>query len=352
MRDPILSIIIPVYNCEAYLAAAITSILKQPNKNFEIIIVDDGSKDASGTIADRFSAQYENVQSFHIPNSGVSAARNLGIQKAKGQYIGFLDADDVLCKDVYTNELCSALAEGIYDIVSFSYFVSTENLQFGRSHLAIAGLFPRNHENYLRQTLKHFSSYLYRRNMFTENIRFPEGFRFSEDVAFLFLISRNAGHIMQYSQHWFIHRMNASSVMHSINSSDHILNDMIGVWEWCKAQCITDEDRNACNGNIFLNMIEYIQSSCAYNVDVNTILHNVNHNEPFKKAMENYGHFWVSPEYADLYREFLQNPHRIWRKYRVIGLLHNLARRLSWTALGNAINRVFRYRQPLAEFVP
>ena len=257
-----------------------------------------------------------------------------------------------MCKDAYTDEICSILTQEMYDIISFSYFVSTENLKYGRRCSTEAGLFLRDHKEYLRQTQKHFSSFLYHRNLFTENIRFPEGIRYSEDVAFLFLVSRSARHIMQYGKSWFIHRMHTASVMHAINSSDYILKDVVEVWEWCKANCATDDDRNACNSNIFLNVVEYIQSSCAYGLSGDTIVHNVESNKPFNKAMEHYGHFWMSREYNELYNEFMQDPCKIWKKYRMIGCLHNLARKLSWTRLGSKLNRIFRYRQGLAEFLP
>lgn len=89
--------IIPVFNGEKYLAQAIESILCQPCKEFEIIVVDDGSTDSSLAIAESYTSQ--NVRVIHKGNGGVSSARNLGIKSCQTPYIGFLDADDVMCKN-------------------------------------------------------------------------------------------------------------------------------------------------------------------------------------------------------------------------------------------------------------
>jgi glycosyltransferase involved in cell wall biosynthesis len=94
---PLVSIIMPVYNAERYLAQAIESVLKQTWQNIELIIVIDGSKDQSATIAKTY--QTKNIQVLEQENLGASAARNKGIRAAKGQYFQFLDADDILQED-------------------------------------------------------------------------------------------------------------------------------------------------------------------------------------------------------------------------------------------------------------
>ncbi|MCH5296590.1 MAG: glycosyltransferase family 2 protein [Ruminococcus sp.] len=98
------SIIIPVYGCEKYLNACVQSVLNQKGShNYEIILVDDGSKDRSGEIADKLAEQYEQVKTVHKKNNGVSSARNRGIQEAKGKYILFIDADDTVDENYLEN---------------------------------------------------------------------------------------------------------------------------------------------------------------------------------------------------------------------------------------------------------
>jgi len=97
MYNPLVSIIIPVYNAEKYLDESICSAINQTWKNIEIIIVDDGSADQSLNIALKYQA--ENIKVFHQENKGASAARNEGLSEANGDYIQFLDADDLLSAD-------------------------------------------------------------------------------------------------------------------------------------------------------------------------------------------------------------------------------------------------------------
>lgn len=95
-----ISIIIPVFNVENYLPKMINSILSQQIRDFEIILIDDGSTDSSGKICDNYSKQHKNIHVIHQYNRGASFARNKGITLAKGKYIFFLDADDELRKNI------------------------------------------------------------------------------------------------------------------------------------------------------------------------------------------------------------------------------------------------------------
>jgi len=98
MKD-LISIIIPVYNAEKYLEKCIESILVQTYKEYELILVDDGSKDNSGKICDAYAEKDGRIRVIHKKNAGVSAARNTGIENAKGEFIAFVDSDDWLEKE-------------------------------------------------------------------------------------------------------------------------------------------------------------------------------------------------------------------------------------------------------------
>lgn len=93
---PLLSIIVPVYNVEQYLEECINSLLSQTYKNLEIILVDDGSKDNGGFVCDQYAIRFSQIRVVHQENSGLSAARNSGIQIADGEYIAFVDSDDLV----------------------------------------------------------------------------------------------------------------------------------------------------------------------------------------------------------------------------------------------------------------
>ena len=94
----LISIIVPVYNVENYLKECIDSILRQEFRDYEIILVDDGSKDDSGKICDEYGKKYSFISVIHKKNGGLSDARNFGLKIAKGEYILFIDSDDYIAK--------------------------------------------------------------------------------------------------------------------------------------------------------------------------------------------------------------------------------------------------------------
>lgn len=101
MIEPLISVIIPVYKVERYLDRCVQSVLMQTYKNIEIILVDDGSPDSCGAKCDRYATEHKNVFCIHKPNGGLSSARNVGMQNAHGDYIGFIDSDDWIADDMY-----------------------------------------------------------------------------------------------------------------------------------------------------------------------------------------------------------------------------------------------------------
>ena len=95
MPDIKISIIVPVYNSEKYLPETAQSILKQSFSDFELILVDDGSKDGSGKICDQLAAKDTRIKVIHKTNGGICSARNAGLKEAAGEYIAFCDNDDI-----------------------------------------------------------------------------------------------------------------------------------------------------------------------------------------------------------------------------------------------------------------
>lgn len=101
--NPKISIIVPVYKVEKYIHKCIDSILAQTFTDFELILVDDGSPDNCGKICDEYAKEDSRIVVIHKDNGGVSDARNIGISRANGEYIGFVDSDDYIDKDMYKN---------------------------------------------------------------------------------------------------------------------------------------------------------------------------------------------------------------------------------------------------------
>lgn len=111
-----ISVVVPIYNVENYLEQCLNSLLKQTLKNIEIILVDDGSPDNSGIIADEYAKKYNNIKVIHQKNSGLGPARNTGILHASGEYVGFVDSDDWVEGSMYNNLLVKA-RESSADVV-------------------------------------------------------------------------------------------------------------------------------------------------------------------------------------------------------------------------------------------
>lgn len=99
--DVTLSIIVPAYNAVNYLEACIDSIMASIYQDFEILLVDDGSTDGTSVLCDQLAERYNKITVFHTENRGLSMARNLGIEQAKGKYIGFVDSDDLITPHMY-----------------------------------------------------------------------------------------------------------------------------------------------------------------------------------------------------------------------------------------------------------
>lgn len=104
-----ISVIVPAYNLESYIARTLDSILAQTYSDIEVIVIDDGSQDGTGAIIDYYAERFpETVYAHHIPNGGVTHARLTGVEKAKGEWIGFVDGDDVIEPDMYERLLRNA----------------------------------------------------------------------------------------------------------------------------------------------------------------------------------------------------------------------------------------------------
>lgn len=122
------SIIVPIYNAQKYIKACLNSILRQTYRDFELFLVDDGSRDASGRICDHYAKKDKRITVYHRENAGVSAARNFGLAHATGKYILFVDADDTIEPDMLAG--CVQLAEkngAELVICSFRYYMTDDD---------------------------------------------------------------------------------------------------------------------------------------------------------------------------------------------------------------------------------
>lgn len=112
-RPILISVIVPIYNIVEYLPRCVNSIRRQTYRNLEIILVDDGSTDNSGALAEKMALEDKRIRVFHKENGGSSSARNLGLSKAGGDYIGFVDSDDYIEPEMYERLLAAILEENL-----------------------------------------------------------------------------------------------------------------------------------------------------------------------------------------------------------------------------------------------
>lgn len=128
---PLLSIIVPIYNVEKLLSRCIDSILAQTFRDFELILVDDGSPDACGKICDEYAEREKRIRVIHKKNGGLSDARNAGLEIASGKYIGFVDSDDFVRPQMYEKMLDIAHETGAEIVACGIEYVDEDNCSSG-----------------------------------------------------------------------------------------------------------------------------------------------------------------------------------------------------------------------------
>ena len=124
--DKMISVIVPIYNVEKYIEKCLFSIMQQTYKNIEVLLIDDGSTDQSGKIAKKFSEQDTRYIYIHKENGGLSSARNEGLNRAKGDFVYFLDSDDWIAEK-YLEQLVDAFDE-LTDVIIGKYKLDDETI--------------------------------------------------------------------------------------------------------------------------------------------------------------------------------------------------------------------------------
>lgn len=128
MQNELISVVVCVYNGEKYLARCLDSLINQKYKRIEIVLVDDGSTDMSGSICDEYAKKDDRVRTIHQPNRGLAGARNVGIRESCGEYLAFCDADDVVT-EYYIENLYTALKETNADMSVCAYKYCKNNYE-------------------------------------------------------------------------------------------------------------------------------------------------------------------------------------------------------------------------------
>ena len=254
MSNPAISLVMPVYNVENFLSKALTSVENQTFKDFEMIIVDDGSSDKSYEIAEEFCSKNPNFKLIKQENSGPAAARNTGVMHCKGEYIAFMDSDDYLEKN-FLEELYKLAKKTGADITccNFNMYFPNKNLKIYMPFNSLPGVYTKSKA--LRKLILDVSVHyfiwnkLYKRELFMErNIKFDD--MYFEDISTSPRLFYFAKTVAFTSKALYNYTMRENSILHSINAKK--VNDYIKALGIIKSFLEENNDYEKYSGHVWI----------------------------------------------------------------------------------------------------
>lgn len=250
-----ISVIIPVFNCEKCVEHSIRSVLCQTMKELEVICIDDGSTDTSAQLIKQIQAGDERVILFHQENQGAGPARNMGIQRARGKYVAFLDADDY-----YMDPMALEIMFDICEAQKVPVCVSRNMYRIEDERERISELFAKETSNQILknedyQNDYNYQSYLFLRKILTENsIYFPPYRRF-QDPPFLVKVSYIAGEFAVADTCLYAYRVSEVSVRYNVDKVCDLLQGLIDNLDFAKQHGLDI---------LFRNTVERLEYEFAY----------------------------------------------------------------------------------------
>lgn len=230
---PYISIIVPVFNTVDFLERCVKSLCSQTWSNIEILLIDDGSKDGSGAVCDKMASLDDRITVIHQDNGGLSAARNVGINLARGEYLAFVDSDDwIHPRFIETLYECSTAHSCKMSICGMQKTTGTPTISFVNN---VVDVLPRDQAipRMLRGEWVSAWGKLYHRSLF-DNIRFPEG-RNNEDYAILIYLFELCDAICYVPDILYYYFIREGSITRS-PLNDHSFDELFNgheIWEHC-----------------------------------------------------------------------------------------------------------------------
>ena len=263
--EPLVSIVIPVYNVSCYLPQCLDSVVSQTYRRLEIILVDDGSTDDSGSICDQYAKRDNRIQVIHSENRGLATARNIALEKVRGEYISFLDSDDWAEPQLIEILLRAVLLTGS-DIVSARYC-----LEYVGKTVHPSAAKEHSHTYRGEDILSAFAecrfgnmvwNKIYRAECFKE-IRFPDGQNY-EDVSIVWKLmmipAKNDGAVTALSDELFHYRVRVSSISHTWT-----VDNVIDSWRAYRAKYeILSDHQEKLLAECFTQIMRMWVSFCSY----------------------------------------------------------------------------------------
>lgn len=256
-----ISIVIPVYNVERYLRRCVDSVIAQTYANIEIILVDDGSTDASGDICEEYAGKDVRIKVIHQENGGLSSARNTGIEEAKGEYLTFIDSDDFVDRR-YAGRLYELIQEYGADI-SIAGFVKFKKFS-GIKTKAIKNPSVREYDGisaisdmWYQKTIPNFAwAKMYKRKLF-EGIRYPVG-KLYEDLGTTYRLFYKARRIVYSAEPLYFYFQRSDSIMNEkfrMEKMDRILVSR-ELLDWSRSCCPALTD--AAGARFFISNVQVL----------------------------------------------------------------------------------------------
>lgn len=227
---PFLSIIVPVYNVEPYLAECLNSILAQTFTDFEVLLIDDGSTDGSSALCDKYVRKDRRFHCFHKKNGGLVSARQAGFRHVTGKYVTFVDSDDWISPVMY-EKTCGAAKETDADIICCNYTSVAPDRKIERRDFCAPGLYDKTRltdEIYPQMLLSgsffHFGvspslcNKIFRRSLLEKHIfHVPLSVKLGEDGLVTYPCLLNAGSVRFLSDSLYYYRSNGDSLTHTMD---------------------------------------------------------------------------------------------------------------------------------------
>ncbi len=222
---PLISVIVPVYNVEDYLEKSVKSILAQTYDNLEIILVDDGSTDSSGSLCDAYAEKDSRIKVIHKENGGVSSARNAGLDAARGELVGFVDSDDTALPNMFERLLQNMKDTGS-DISICNIFYCGAQEGDGAKDTGEEKFMTFSAEDAISAMLmrKHFTSSVYNKLFSADllcDVRFEESIHIGEDLLFCTKAIAKSKKLCLRSGRYYNYYVRASGAMRSIVGEKH-----------------------------------------------------------------------------------------------------------------------------------
>lgn len=214
-----ISVIVPCFNADRYLGICLESLKAQKAPQIEMIFIDDGSTDATGAILDRFAEQEPRARVVHIPNGGVSAARNCGLSMAQGKYIAFIDADDALEEDGLLTLYQAAKRSGA-QIISANHTVfemeTSSRIQVKNDSVVQQPSEIVKEIIHMHRIYNNIWNKLYERSLFEGGMKLDEGVRIGEDALLNLRLYMRAKKIVHLPDYTYVYRVHSQSAMATI----------------------------------------------------------------------------------------------------------------------------------------